>query len=402
MSQHEVRALFQDLQICMEAQDRRRAATVYARLASLCMTKKNWGRAAWLLSRAEKCLPQSTKLLLAQAICQFERKNEREARHKIQELAKLVLRKKRLEEYWLVIERELKPYSQLRQYFYETVSSIERNSAIPFLGLAQLYRRRGDADGAIRQLATALRTRDREAKVLAELESILDDQGLKSLGVQLERYRQGDLSNDDLYLLLTSSPSRETEAEASGEMELGQMIEKLEEELGESEPPPNIDQVGPLLAEFRARAHPIIGQDSKSRIALALAFFEMKLFSASRDELKQIEEEDPNFGESLCLLGQIHWEEGTFLAALDVYQKCLRIDRYRGTRIGDEAEYQLARIYLKLQDYGKAMIHLRELEKRAPDYRDTKRVKEQLAKHLGVDALPGKRTSQGKKLRKTG
>ncbi len=305
---------------------------------------------------------EPAKIFLAQAICEWERKHEREARHRIQLLARSILRKKRLEEYEGVIERELRSYVSLRQLFYETVASVERNSAIPFLGLARIARSAGDWQQCLRLLADGLRTKDRDSVVLGEIVSIVQEQELKEMEVQCERFRAGQLRLDDFCLLL-SSQQRKASLESnsdSGQLELGQMIQTLVAELG-SEPLPAWDKVGPLLAEFRRRADPVIGNHTKSRIDLALAFFEMRLMSAAKDELQQIPEEDPNFGQTLCLLGQIHFEEGALLAAMECYQKCLRDERFKGL-IHDEAEYQLIRIYVKLEDFGKAMIHLRDLE----------------------------------------
>ena len=390
----------------VENNDKKSAATAFAKLAGYAVSTRRWVRALFFLKHAQKYLPESAKIFLAQAICEWERKHEREARHRIQLLARSILRKKRLEEYEGVIERELRSYVSLRQLFYETVASVERNSAIPFLGLARIARSAGDWQQALRLLSDGLRTKDRDSVVLGEIVSIVKEQELKEMEVQCERYRSGQLRIDDFCLLL-SSQQRKASFESStdsGQLELGQMIQTLEAELG-SEPLPAWDKVGPLLAEFRRRADPVIGNHTKSRIDLALAFFEMRLMSAAKDELQQIPEEDPNFGQSLCLLGQIQLEEGALLAAMECYQKCLRDDRFKGL-VHDEAEYQLIRIYVKLEDFGKAMIHLRDLERRVSDYRDLRRIREIVANRLGVDALPepskSPNKSVGKKLRRAG
>lgn len=390
----------------MENNDKKSAATALAKLAGHAVNTRRWLRALFFLKLAQKYLPESAKIFLAQAICEWERKNEREARHRIQLLARSILRKRRLEEYEGVIERELRSYVSLRQLFYETVASVERNSAIPFLGLARISRANGDWQHALRLLADGLRTKDRDSVVLGEIVSIVKETELKEMEVQCERYRAGQLRIDDFCLLL-SSQQRKASLEAgtdSGQLELGQMIENLEAELG-AEPQQAWDKVGPLLAEFRRRADPVIGNHTKSRIDLALAFFEMRLMTAAKDELQQIPEEDANFGQALCLLGQIQLEEGALLAAMECYQKCLRDERFRGL-VHDEAEYQLIRIYVKLEDFGKAMIHLRDLERRVSDYRDLRRLRELVANRLGVDALPepakSSNKSIGKKLRRTG
>lgn len=390
----------------VESNDKKSAATAFAKLAGHAVSTRRWVRALFFLKLAQKYLPESAKIFLAQAICEWERKHEREARHRIQLLARAILRKKRLEEYEGVIERELRSYVSLRQLFYETVASVERNSAIPFLGLARIARSAGDWQHALRLLSDGLRTKDRESVVLGEIIDIVQNQNLKEMEVQCDRYRAGQLRVDDFCLLLSSQQrkaSLETSSD-SGQMDLSQMIENLEAELG-SEPLPAWDKVGSLLAEFRRRADPVIGSHTKSRIDLALAFFEMRLMSAAKEELQQIPEEEPDFGQVLCLLGQIHFEEGALLAAMESYQKCLRDERFRGP-VHNEAEYQLIRIYVKLEDFGKAMIHLRDLEKRISDYRDLRRIRELVANRLGVDVLPepvkSPHKSGGKKLRRTG
>jgi tetratricopeptide (TPR) repeat protein len=132
---------------------------------------------------------------------------------------------------------------------------------------------------------------------------------------------------------------------------------------------------------------------------LALAFFEMQLFAPAVSELKLIQAHDPYFAEAQCLLGQVRFAEKSFLLALEAFQTALR-DSGENTRLKSDAEYQLIKVYLKLEDFGKAMVHLRELEEREGDYRDLKRIKEVVAAKLGVDALPKARSD--KKLRKTG
>lgn len=397
-----VRDLFRELRAASESGDRKRAATLLAKLAALAMARSSWNRASKFLAEAQKFLPESSKLLLAASICEWERKNEREAKKKMHALAKTVLRRHRLREYSHLIDTELAKYPTLRQAYYEAIASVERNTALPFIGLARVSLGRGDRTKALNYLVDGLKTGDQQGQVLKEITTILANDGQQELLVQVDRFRTNQLALEDLCLLLGANGRAiaDPRTETPRELELGEMIEKLEEELGGNEPAAGgWDKVGPLLNEFRRRAHPVIGNDSRSRLDLALAFYEMRLFQASREELREIGPGDALHPEALCLLGQIFLSEGSVLQAMETYQEILREERNLNQTVRNEAEYQLIRIYVKLEDFGKAMIHIRGLEKRTQDYRDIRRIKETVAERLGVDKIPD---AGGKRLQKAG
>src|SRR6185437_14470196 len=145
----------------------------------------------------------------------------------------------------------------------------------------------------------------------------------------------------------------------------------------------SLDTVAPLVKEFRRKSQPILAGDAKTRLDMALAFFEMGLVNDARDELRPIDPSDPYYPESQALLGEILFAEGSDLGALEAYQNCLRDERATVEMVR-EGKYKLLQIYYRLGDLRQALAQAQELEKLAPNYRELRHLKIRIQEALGI------------------
>lgn len=369
--------------------EKKEASVAWVHVASRLIRAKRFVSALAVLKQAEKLSPELARLQLHLAHCEIRLKRERDAQRSVARFGKMAVQAKKVAEYLQYVEQDLRRYPSLRRIFLETVLTLDRTGAVVFLALARLHRDSHDQLSSLRTLIDALMTRDRTPEVLAELRVSLNELGRAQDVVYLERFEAGKISREDLAALLAPTPAPESQSdpavfdEPAREKTLGQLISDLEKELdgGESNgAEEGMDKVRPLLAEFRSRAEKVIGEDSRARLDMALAYFEMGLYAVAQEEIARIPSSARCYLEGQSLLGEIFLKQGSDLAALEVYQKMLRTQLGPGASqdVANEAHYRLAEIYLRLGDRSQAVMHVREVEKKDPSYRRLKHLQEAL------------------------
>jgi tetratricopeptide (TPR) repeat protein len=217
-------------------------------------------------------------------------------------------------------------------------------------------------------------------------------------------FENGKIARNDLIELLSGAAPKilaeKRAAPREEEKDLQTLISELEAEMGinlhESH-----DGVEPLVREFRRKSAEILEGDSKARIDMAFAFFEMGLYKDAREELAHIQTTDSRYLEAQMLFGEILCTERSDLGALEVFQNILRDDR-TSPEIALEAKFKLLTIYHRLGDLRQALAIAKEMEKKTPGYRDTQHLLLQIQETLGgaseeeASAKPARREGAGK------
>lgn len=393
MSDFRPKELFLQAKKAERAGKRREASAQYATLCIYLRKKGKKEDSLTLIDRAILLSPKSPRLYLQQALCRVGMGDEVGAANSVATFTHLAIEQKKSEEYRPYLETTLKEFPQLKEVFYKKLLALDRTNAAPFLAQAKSLREQGKSEEAKNALIDALKTKSDDTQVLGELSDLMEEQGRSEDVVHLKSFENGRLSRDHLISLLSRAPASapvEQEIapqaaeppEPSTERNLRSLIRDLESKIGNDLAEP-IDDTGPLIKEFRRRSQKILANDSKARLDMALAFFEMGLIDDARDEIKPIEVSDPLYPESQALLGEILLAEGSDLGALEAYQNCLRDERASQGMI-IEGKYKLLQIYYRLGDLKQALTQLRELEKTAPDYRDLRYLKMRILEALGV------------------
>lgn len=368
------------------------AAAAYTKLGAYFLHKNMLKEARMALERAVKLKPTLARAHLYLAIC-----GERTGDKGLSELSMIqftreALKSGKVEEYAHRVEELLAPYAELRKGFYEAVLTLDRTTAKPFLALAKACLDAADLMRAQQALLDGLKTRSDDTEVVEMLKQLLSDMKRDAEITHIERFENGKLERNDLIALLEGQtpqapePSRSLvaiEEEDLNPKTLSMLITEVERELGANDAA-EYDTVAPLLKEFRERANPILSSDAKARMDMALAFFEMGLYREAEEELRAVRENDSRYWEAQALLGQVYVVQSSDLAALEVFQSCLRHEDLSES-LGHECQYQLANIYLRLGDFKQALEYAKHLNRECPDYRDLKSLKEQLKEKLGWD-----------------
>lgn len=364
------------------------ASAHYATLAAYMRRKGRIDDAATLIARAIRLSSKSPRLYLQQALVARSQKNQAAAEKAVETFARLVLDRGKIDEYRPYLEKILKDEPELRQVFYNRVLQIDRTTAVPFLAQAKTLMQQGKWEAAQRSLVDALKTKTADAEAVQMLEEVLTKRGQPADVEHLLSFQSGKLSRENLVTLL-GQPSAAAEddeevpvehREVTEEKNLNSLIRDLEAEIGLDIE--GADSVAPLVKEFRRKAQPVLKGDSKTRLDMALAFFEMGLVNDARDELKPIDPSDPYYPESQALLGDMLFHEGSDLGALEAFQNCLRDERATVEMVR-EGKYKLLQIFFRLGDLKQALAQAKELEKLAPDYRELRQFKTRLLEALG-------------------
>jgi tetratricopeptide (TPR) repeat protein len=375
------------------------AAERYARRAAKLMGMRRFRHSVVLLRRAIELNADSPKPYVYQAVCELRLSHGHEARKMMMGLARCAVRIQRVEGVSAYVERKLLAHPGLRQIYYLELVELDRTDAAPFIRLAEISRLKKAWPDVQHHLWQAFLTKTREEEVLVRLRELFVEMDWKEQLTHLDRYQEGKLSRSDLKALVTGGGATAVSNNEVQQVEpnLRELIGHLESELN-LESRKDLDDVGPLVREFTARAEKIVRDDSKARIDLALAFFEMGLHVAARDQLKEIPPENARYLESQCLLAEILLSEGKDLDALAIYQRCQHSDAPAAIRC--EAEYRLIDIYMRLGDVGQALIHFRSLQRHQPDYRNIRDLRNRLEMMLGTSVEVGQSIAPLKLARK--
>lgn len=327
-----------------------------------------------LLGRAIRLSPESPRLYLQMALCDSAIGDEHSARDHMDLFSRYALQKKeKTAEYREYLELELKDKPELRQVFYDYKLKLDRTDGGPFIARAKALMEQSEKEAALKALLDALRTKTHDNEAIELLREVFkwrnDREGLDFLA----SFESGKLTRRDFLDLVAPRKEKEKQEERRAEPlpeeeTMTDLIAQLEASLGIQIDEPH-DSVKPLIKEFRRRSQAILGGDSKARIDMGLAYFEMGLVEEACGELKMVTPTDKRYPEALCLMGEILYSTGSDLGALEVFQNCLRTDQ-ASDDVKNEARYKLVQIYTRLGDWQQAVDHARALEKICPGYRE--------------------------------
>ncbi len=361
--------------------DGKLAATHYAALSAYLRRRGKKGESLTLIRRALILAPQLARLHLQHALCAEINGHGDEAENAMRQFTQLTIEKQSVEKYRPLVESTLENVPRLRQMFYDGVLKLDRTTAAAFLGRSRSLHEQGDDRGALRVLVEALQTGSQKEDVLVAIEGLLRETGKAEALIHLGRYRDGKISQDNFLVLLGGAARPEGSVSAyptaTTERPLRDLIDELEREIGLPDVSDPESEIQPLLSEFRRRSEPILSGDSKARMDMALAFFEMGLSKEAQEELGRVDETDPLYAEAQSLIGEIALSTGSHLTALDALQKSLRCGN-RTQAVEHEARYKLVHVYYRLGDLRQAFGQAAELEKLAPSYRDLRGLKNQI------------------------
>jgi len=353
------------------------------------------------LAEALRLTPASPRLYVQLALCEEGEGNPESADRAMALFSRHVLEKRsRFGEYRRYLESRCGANPRLRLVFYDRLIELDRTDAAAFLAKARAHEELGNQSRALRALVDGLKTRTREREVIEALDGFAIRAGNPVVADLIKENREDRLSRADLVARLetvamappaTSRPAPRTPASPEADKSLAQLVDELERELG-VEIEDRVDNVVPLVREFRRRSDALVGHDSRARRDLAMAFFEMGLREDALEELAKIPATDPLYPETRCLAGTVLLAAGGELGALEAFRACLRDDR-APLSAKDEAVYQLVGIYTRLGDVKQALELALELERRSPQYRDIHRMRVSIEEWLGVGrgaaAVPG-------------
>lgn len=303
----------------------------------------------------------------------------------------------RYHDYRAYLEKELSDHPQTKEAFFERGQEIERQKAGMAVDKAKGLIDQGDLAGALRALLDALASRAVDGPALAGIERILKETGNEKGLRYFESFRAGQLSRKDLITLVAPDEGETVEAvselglDVPREQTLGDLVAEIERELDGEAPSLTEPEPPEQFSQFRKRAEPVLKNDPKSRIDLAIGYFEMGLTEVAYEELRAVPESHAYYPRARCLLGEFLFRAEEPLKALPVLQECLR-----DTRLSRDEEkavrYHLARTYQRLGDWPRAMVEIEALEKSDPTYRDLRFLKTEVSKELeGAGGTPVKK-----------
>ncbi len=377
MTQINVRDLLEEARQAEKEGNKREASGKYGSLGVYLRKKKKLNESILFLRRAVQLSRTSPRLYVQLALSLAENGDNIGAKNAMEEFTKYALRREDSGEYRTYMENILCQFPELRSVYYEKLILLDKTNAIPFLLYAKACIEMGKHNEAKTLLIDALKTKTHTESVLKELKSILEKEGEIQLIEAIERFMAKKLSLEDLVIIVSNRPIQDFEKKSSPILEeLPSMIKNLEEKLGLTSKEKQ-DELVPLILEFRSRSNEVIASDTKTRLDLALAFFEMGLLKDAKEEIYKIEPMDQHFHEAELILVDILLEEQSYLAALEIVQKCLRDEKMASDLI-IEANYKLIKIYYLLGDIKNALDIATKLEMRNPNYRDVKELIQKL------------------------
>lgn len=361
----------------------RAASEKYAKIGGYLLRRGRYDEARRLLLRAIELEPSAHRVYLFLALCEARQKRDVAAKDWMKRFVTSSVRAHKAMRYLPLVESRLNDFPELREMFYEGLLQLDRTDAAPYLGLARALDEQGKAEAAQRVLVEALQTRTRRTDVVRALRSALEATNHMEGLYYLQRMEAGQISPQEFVLLLSDPRHAPKSLEPPArEDTLDAMIARLETELG-LDPGGERDRIEPLIAEFRAGAEPCLEGDDKARIDMAIAYYVMGLAEIACEELRKIPSHSPHFCEALCLLGEMLFEQGSLLPALDVLQRCLREEAV-GKDAAVAAKYQLMETYHRLGDVKRAWALSQQLVKEAPDFRDLKLLRSRMSRHLAA------------------
>ena len=137
--------------------------------------------------------------------------------------------------------------------------------------------------------------------------------------------------------------------------------------------PIGIEPLSGLVAEFKLKATHVINGDSQACLDIAIAFKEMGLLNEAKEFLNKVTSEQEKYVAAQILKGEIEFDSGSFLSALDIFLQILRVDKMEENEM-KEALYYAVRIYFQLQNFEKANQFAKKLGAIDSNYRNFKKI----------------------------
>lgn len=368
--------------------NQKEAAICFANLSIVLRKAKRPKDAKKFINKAIQLAPESVRLYAYLAMAEADIGDDFAAKNAIETYAKLAIKKNKVREYSEFIESKLSKHPRIRLWLYDVFADIDRTDGVIFLVKAKAYVELEDWNNALISLIDALKMKDCETEAIEVLIEVLNKSDSQRGLEALDSYCAERIGLEELITLL-QSPSEEVRSKVvevsslevpEKEKDLGELIRELEDSLGISlEDRP--DKIGPLVAEFRRRSNKVIGPDDKTRVDMALAFYEMGLIDDARDELRQVGEMSPKHLDALLLDAEILFSQGSELESLEVLQRVLRDERC-SIEQAREANYKLVQVYFRLGDFKRALDYVKQIELKFPNYRGIRDIKRQIRESL--------------------
>jgi tetratricopeptide (TPR) repeat protein len=382
----------------LEAQGKNKEASRrYASLIQNLLQRGKFSEALLLCEKALALSPQSSRLHLTKSVCLWELKRADEALSEIEHFAVLTLRQSSVNEYLAWASDKLRSHLKLHQRLLEKVLAIDRTRPEFFFQLARVLFERGKVNRALETAFNGIQTGPDDGAGVSLLKEFLNHSGRTADLSHLEKMVQKTLSLEQVRkLIIGTSDSSGSLPSKSGLASSGQLtsppaheepspgtlrslIQELEEELGGR--PKGIEPISDLVAEFTHKALRVLGEDSKSLIDLGIAYKEMGLISESKEILIHIAEEDALYPQAQVLIGEIEFDQESWMGALDVFQKLLRREQLEES-IQKESLYYVSRLFFQLGDYAKARLFADHLMQMDSHYRNLSSLRSAISTRL--------------------
>jgi len=366
------------------------AANAYA-LISVYFRKKNKTKdAGKMIMNALRLVPHSGRLYLEEAACLWALKDVTSAKESVSKAVGYGVKQKQFPLYLKAVNKTFQNDPDLKEWFFSSWLDLDRTSPEPFNEFSDFLILQGKNSDAKKIILQGLRLAPQHSGLREKLQIWANQFGQPSEKETVFRFLNEEINleqflalfgvinsphgDQSLKELLFAQPEKLLlEGEAGDMKELGQLIDELEKKLNLDLRTP-FEDVSPLMQEFRRLSNEVIGQDSKTRLDLACAFFEMGRYKEAKDELEMIASEQELFGQARYLLGLISLREGRELAALGVFQEVSRLSEPH-SNLWKESSYQILKLYLRFEDAASAEAVLQKLEQVDPTYRELKSIK---------------------------
>lgn len=370
--------------------------------ASLIPILRNRGKVVEALTLCDKAMelsPSSTRLHLTKALCLMDIKRTNEALVEMESFAKAALRQNRVSQYLELAEQRLSSQWELYCHFLKTLLEVERTRADIFLALGHGFLRQGEIKSSFEMVFAALHTSSEIDKGMSLLKEIILQKGREEDLLYFDHFvaKRWTLERIEKHILVENislKPDLKLEALKEDSFEdkstghrngsvllkslneetssvLKQLIRELETELGEM--PIGIEPLSGLVAEFKLKATHVINGDSQACLDIAIAFKEMGLLNEAKEFLNKVTSEQEKYVAAQILKGEIEFDSGSFLSALDIFLQILRVDKMEENEM-KEALYYAVRIYFQLQNFEKANQFAKKLGAIDSNYRNLKKI----------------------------
>ncbi len=394
--------------------NRKAALTAYLSVLLYLQKKGKHSTALSLIDEIERFAPQSAFIALKKLECMLSQAQPNPDVNQAVHLARLVVRQKLPESFMDRVDKGLAAYPSLLAAFYQAYLEIDKTHLRAWRGYLSALNACAPTspEAKRRQWQTwlmALEIPELTKEVLEEINHTSELQGeTKRKSViqsAVEAYRSQRLSLESLIIKLRSLFSHPTShhvhpedtplepkqawmapppTTALASESLAQLVNKVSFDLG-VDLSPDLASLQPLLTEFQSKAAPVIESDPQMQLDLATAYWAMDLIEPARGLLKRMPRESPYYLSALLLLGEIEYDQGNWMAALDIYLLCRRLPVTKTVHQNAEISYRLAYLYWNLGDLEQCQASCLQLEQLAPDYRHLNDLKKLLQSAIRSD-----------------